>query len=169
MADVSIYIADQAIRLKLKKLKDFINENPQLLERIGVFIKGKIVQRTLQGKDVDGNTFAPYSPGYAKLRAMSPKPQSVVDRTGVRSGLSTKPDLFFSGRMIGAITHTVETGDNPAVILFFARQNPEGMLAAVHNSGGGRTKKRKFFGISEPDVNTIRKMLETGINKAMKG
>lgn len=57
--------------------------------RVGELARTRILQRTLQGQDADGQPFAPYSEGYAKRRAVE--------------GLSPAVTLEVSGEMLRGI------------------------------------------------------------------
>ncbi len=58
--------------------------------RVGILARERIITRTQQGQDQDGQDFAPYSPGYAALKA--------------ELGASARPNLQLSGEMLRSIT-----------------------------------------------------------------
>lgn len=133
----------------------------------------RIVQRTLAGKDVDGNSFAPYSPNYAKRKA--------------RAGHSTTVNLFGTENhphMMNRIVVLVGTAD----LLQLAFQGEESVRARVHNEGAsirtrsaaaGRKKKkgrrssfkmprRHFWDASVAEVREMVNDLGQAINARLK-
>ena len=70
---------------------------------VGLLARERLIARTLQGKDEDEASFAPYSAAYAAQRA--------------KIGASTSPNLQLSGGMLNAIT--VEA-DSDGVTLAFS-------------------------------------------------
>lgn len=121
----------------------------RLLIRLGFFAKTRILQRTAQGKGHDGQreiTFRPYSKSYAKQRS--------------EAGRSTsKVNLFFYGKMLGAITTKAEPVLGRTT-LFFA--DPlQAAKAHGHHYGHKRLKARPFFAIgTHPQSKDQREMRE---------
>jgi hypothetical protein len=110
-------------RLKARKPTAF---KKSLLEA-SQFQRGNITRRTLKGLDFQGRNFAPYTPEYADFRRQAGRP--------------LRPDLNFTGQMLGAMT--IEASPSRGRI-FFTR-TAEGTKAL------GNDKKRPFFAISRKD------------------
>jgi len=142
MLDVLIQTAGQPeILKKLEGLEHLVDV--LLMERIGSLAEFLIKQRTAQGKDVRDQLFKPYSEKYKLFR------QEKGRDTGT-------PNLFFSGQMLGAMTHKVEGDDT--VKIFFADSQ-----AAAKASGNQR--KRAFFGLSADEVRQITAEIETELEQ----
>lgn len=106
-----------------------------------------IVQaRTQRGVDADGAPFAPYSEGYAERRR--------------KKGRSIRPDLTFTGRMLGAMTGKFLFYRKSAVI--FARGEEA-------NKAAGNSRLRDFFDIRMPsEISALGKELERQVAAALK-
>ena len=100
--------------------------------------RDRIVRRTGQGLDVNGQAFKAYSNKYAQRKA----------KTGRDSG---KVDLTWSGRMLKAL-RTNQVGATFFVIGIYGE---EGVRAAVHNYGIGKAPERQFIGASPQDRTAI--------------
>lgn len=131
----------------LKGLKDKIDRiensifSKSLMSEIGLFSMTKIKERTLQGKDADNTTFAPYTPKYAILRQLKGFPINKVDLTRTGSLLSSM---------------TFDPDNKQVDIYFLNTEDPSGgnnPLKAV-----GLSKKRNFFALSSEDINGIMKI-----------
>lgn len=148
-----------AVKLNLSKWPARPLITDALLRDLGEMTLRLIRTRTMQGTDADGRAFAPYTPGYAELRA--------------KEGMSTTPDLTVSGRMLNDMAVTGVA--NGSVSLGFTSRGgraPRGKQTLIQRSrsvgaedkaqwhnvdGAGRSKTiRKFFGLTPGDVGTIR-------------
>ena len=129
-----------ALELKIKTNADFIQKRYKRIQRkfISIIEKG-ILQagfqlldiirtKTQKGIDFRGRPFLPYSEGYLKKLQ--------------REGKATKVDLFYSGRMLGALTpsgRTIrKTGTNKVSINF---SNSQMRQRAVFNQVLGKNKR----------------------------
>ena len=93
-----------------------------------------INQRTLDGEDVDGKTFLPYSEEYAK-----------------KKGVSTESvDLFLTGKMLDAIEVVDSTTDTVSIGI---TEEEEAKKSFYHNVDA--SKKREFFGITKNEAERI--------------
>lgn len=102
--------------------------------------------RTQKGIDVDGASFEPYTPAYAKYRRVKGRSASPVN-------------LLFTGDLLSSITTKVErSGDSIIGYIYFGD-------ATNAKKAKGLMKKRKFFGLSEENKEKIR----LDIKKEMKG
>lgn len=139
-----------------------------ILERIGNRAKLFIVSRTLRGVDVDENPFKPYSERYRRFR------QNPKIRGKKYENISARPvskvDLFFTGRMQGALTHAIE--DNETVRLFFDDagdpDNKPSLRAHGHHFGSKILPQRKFFSLNEKELDAIAKEIEEDIDELIK-
>ena len=119
------------------------------LERMGSFVALGLKKRTAKGVDFEDQRFVHYSAGYARYRAKKGRP------TG-------KVNLFFKGRMLGAITHKVNL-PRLTVRIFFADKQ-QALKAHGHYYGvPGRLPARKFFSPSKRDVNYLNKLVSKNI------
>ena len=124
-------------RLKARKPTAF---KKSLLEA-SQFQRGNISRRTLKGLDFQGRNFAPYTPEYAEFRRQEGRP--------------LRPDLNFTGQMLGSMTVDSTTSKGR---IFFTR-TAEGTKAL------GNDKKRPFFSIGIKEENRI---VEVFIDKLLK-
>ena len=155
-----------ALELKIKTNADFIQKRYKRIQRkfISIIEKG-ILQagfqlldiirtKTQKGIDFRGRPFLPYSEGYLKKLQ--------------REGKSTKVDLFYSGRMLGALTpsgRTIrKTGTNKVSINF---SNSQMRQRAVFNQVLGKNK-REFFGFNDRTANIIRKQFNRFVAKEFR-
>lgn len=106
----------------------------KLMATIGQHAEEMIKLRTAEGRDVDGKIFAKYIPKYALFRAENGQHQT------------SPPNLFFSGRMLGAMTHKTE-GSDTAVVCF-----SDSMQSA---KASGNNKKRQFFSLSAAEIQEL--------------
>ena len=110
--------------------------------------------KTQKGIDFNDRPFAPYSSGYLKKLN--------------REGKSTNVDLFYSGRMLGALTpsgRTIrKTGTNKVSVGF---SNSQMLQRAVFNQVLGKNK-REFFGFNDRTANIIRKQFNRFVAKEFR-
>jgi len=110
--------------------------------------------KTAKGIDFNDRPFAPYSQGY--LNKLN------------KEGKSTKVDLFYTGRMMGALTpggRTVKkTGTNKITLGF---SNSQMRQRALFNQVLGKTK-REFFGFNDRTANIIRKQFNRFVQKEFR-
>ena len=110
--------------------------------------------KTQKGVDFRDVPFVPYSSGYLKKLQ--------------KEGKSTKVDLFYSGRMLGALTpsgRTIrKTGTNKVSVNF---SNAQMRQRAVFNQVLGKNK-REFFGFNDRTANIIRKQFNRFVAKEFR-
>lgn len=126
----------------LRAVKERIDRMRSRLPQVLADEAARIVTRTRKGVDVDGNPFADYTPRYAKSRR--------------RKGRKVSPvDLTFSGDMLNAITTEVreEPGKTVGTIFFNS--------AREAGKARGNQEKRRFFGLSDEQVERIKKRLQS--------
>ena len=146
-----IRVKDTSIEVKkfFKKLeKDMPGIIKESLARASAFGSLKIEERTLQGKDADGNRFRPYSRQTIESRQEKGRKTSFVD-------------LFDTGRMLGSLTFksTASKGQ-----IFFRRQS-ENKKAFFHDTGTGKLPRRPFFAIGRKEEDKIKKIFFDNIAK----
>tara|TARA_R100000908_G_C3712287_1_gene118436 strand:+ start:310 stop:789 length:480 start_codon:yes stop_codon:yes gene_type:complete len=136
-----------------KKYKKLEQKLPRLIDKgllqAGFHLLDIIRTKTKKGIDYKGVPFAPYSEGYLKQLQ--------------REGKSTKVDLFYTGRMLGALTpsgRTIKkTGKNKISVNFSnAQMRKRALFNQVLNE-----PKREFFGFNQRTESIIQK----GFNKFM--
>jgi len=155
-----------ALDLKIKTNAKFVQKRFQRIEKRfkGIIQKG-ILQagfqlldiirtKTQKGVDFRDVPFVPYSQGYLKKLN--------------KEGRSTKVDLFYSGRMLGALTpsgRTIKkTGTNKISVNF---SNSQMRQRAVFNQVLGKNK-REFFGFNDRTANIIRKQFNRFVAKEFR-
>ena len=154
------------IDLKIKTNADLVKKRYSRIQKRfkGIIQKG-ILQagfqlldiirtKTKKGIDFRDRPFVPYSQGYLKKLQ--------------REGKSTKIDLFYSGRMLGALTpsgRTIrKTGTNKVSVGF---SNSQMLQRAVFNQVLGKNK-REFFGFNDRTANIIRKQFNRFVAKEFR-
>ena len=134
-----------------KKFKSIIEKG---ILQAGFQLLDIIRTKTQKGIDFRGRPFLPYSQGYLKKLQ--------------REGKSTKVDLFYSGRMLGALTpsgRTIKkTGTNKITVNF---SNSQMRQRAVFNQVLGKNK-REFFGFNDRTANIIRKQFNRFVAKEFR-
>ena len=136
-----------------KKYKRLEQKLPRLIDKgllqAGFHLLDIIRTKTKKGIDYKGVPFAPYSEGYLKQLQ--------------REGKSTKVDLFYTGRMLGALNPSGrtlrKTGKNKVSVNFSnAQMRKRALFNQVLNE-----PKREFFGFNQRTESIIQK----GFNKFM--
>ena len=155
-----------ALDLKIKTNADFIQKRYARIQRkfksiiekgilqAGFQLLDIIRTKTAKGIDFRDKPFVPYSAGYLKQLQ--------------REGKATKVDLFYSGRMLGALTpsgRTIrKTGTNKVSVNF---SNSQMRQRAVFNQVLGKNK-REFFGFNDRTANIIRKQFNRFVAKEFR-
>ena len=109
--------------------------------------------KTQKGIDFRDRPFAPYSQGYLKKLN--------------REGKSTNVDLFYTGRMLGALTPSgsvKKTGKHKVSVNF---TNSQMRQRAVFNQVLGKTK-REFFGFNNRTEKIISKSFNRFVEKELR-
>ena len=124
------------------------------LKQAGFQLLDIIRTKTQKGIDFKDRIFKPYSEGYLKKLN--------------REGKSTNVDLFYSGRMLGALTpssRTIKkTGTNKVSVNF---SNSQMRQRAFFNQVLGKNK-REFFGFNDRTANIIRKQFNRFVAKEFR-
>ena len=155
-----------ALDLKIKTNAKFVEKRFKRIEkRFKSTIQKGILQagfqlldiirtKTQKGIDFRDVPFVPYSSGYLKKLQ--------------REGKSTKVDLFYSGRMLGALTpssRTIrKTGTNKVSVNF---SNSQMRQRAFFNQVLGKTK-REFFGFNDRTEKIIAKQFNRFVAKEFR-
>ena len=154
------------IDLKIKTNADLIKKRYARIQRkfksiiekgvlqAGFQLLDIIRTKTKKGIDFRDRPFLPYSEGYLKRLQ--------------KEGKSTKVDLFYSGRMMGALTpggRTIrKTGTNKITLGF---SNSQMLQRALFNQVLGKNK-REFFGFNDRTANIIRKQFNRFVAKEFR-
>ena len=155
-----------ALELKIKTNADFVKKRYSRIQRkfksiiekgvlqAGFQLLDIIRTKTAKGIDFRDRPFLPYSQGYLKKLQ--------------REGKSTNVDLFYSGRMLGALTPSGrtlrKTGTNKITVNF---SNSQMRQRAVFNQVLGKNK-REFFGFNDRTANIIRKQFNRFVAKEFR-
>ena len=145
-------------KLVAKNFKRLATKLPRFIDKgllqAGFHLLDIIRTKTAKGQDFRGNPFAPYSEGYLKRLE--------------REGKKTAVDLFYSGRMMGALTpsgKTVRKIRNNIVGVSFS--NDLMRQRALFNQVLGNTK-REFFGFNSRTENIIGKAFNRFVEKQIR-
>ena len=134
--DLKITSNQKEISQKFKKFQSVL---PRIIDKgvkqAGFQLLDIIRTKTQKGIDFKDMPFVPYSQGYLKKLQ--------------REGKSTKVDLFYSGRMLGALTPSSrtlrKTGENKISVNF---SNSQMLQRALFNQVLSKNK-REFFGFND--------------------
>ena len=149
VADIKVKDTSIEVKRFFKKLeKDMPDIIRESLAKASAFGSLRIEERTLQGKDADGNRFRPYSKRTIESRKKRGRKTSFVD-------------LFDSGRMLGSLTFKSSASKGQ---IFFRRQE-EGEKAFFHDSGIGKLPRRPFFAIGNKEEDKIKKIFFDNISR----
>lgn len=98
-------MATKPVTVRLPRLDEIVPpaSRKAILQHLALLQIGRIKRRTKAGKDVEGNSFAPYSLRYKEQRR--------------RAGWGMKPDLWLRGGMLGSLG-VIEADERRAVIGF---------------------------------------------------
>ena len=140
------------------KFKKFGSVLPRIIDKgvkqAGFQLVDIIRTKTKKGIDFNDRRFAPYSEGYLKQLQ--------------REGKPTKVDLFYSGRMLGALTpsnRTVKKTGKHKITLSFS--NSQMRQRALFNQVLNEPK-REFFGFNNRTEKIINKQFNKFVEKELK-
>ena len=136
-----------------KSLDRFFNKFPNItrkgLAQASFQLKSIIRELTSAQKDFRRRRFAPYSEAYLKrLEA---------------EGKSQKVDLFFTGRMLGAITTKVHSSRKASVFFNNAEMRTRALFNQVLNE-----PKREFFGFDKRTEKIIKNQFVKFMEKEIR-
>jgi hypothetical protein len=153
--DINIKTNSKAIEKRYKRLQ---SKFPSIIDK-GILQGGFqlldiIRTKTAKGVDFRDTPFAPYSSSYLKQLQ--------------REGKPTKVDLFYSGRMLGALTpsnRTVKKTGKHKITLSFsnAQMRQRALFNQVLNE-----PKREFFGFNNRTEKIINKQFNKFVEKELK-
>ena len=129
------------LKKKGRKVSDSMRRALSVTALEGINI---IEERTRKGIGYKGGAFKPYSDKYALFRS--------------QQGRGVKPDLQFTGQMLGSMT---SKANNREANIFFTRA-AESKKAAMNN------KSRPFFGFSGQEENTLSRVFFRVIERVLK-
>ena len=130
------------------KFKKFSSVLPRIIDKgvkqAGFQLVEIIRTKTLKGQDFEDKRFAPYSEGYIKQLQREGKPTAV--------------DLFYTGRMLGALTPSMikKTGKHKVTLAFSRKEEID---KAFFNQVT-TDPQRKFFGFNTRTEKIIKKSFE---------
>ena len=152
--DIKIKSNAKAIQKRYKRLE---SKFPSIIDKgilqAGFQLLDIIRTKTQKGIDFRDRPFAPYSEGYLKKLS--------------KEGKSTNVDLFYTGRMLGALTPSgsvKKTGKHKVSVNF---TNSQMRQRAVFNQVLGKNK-REFFGFNDRTANIIRKQFNRFVAKEFR-
>jgi hypothetical protein len=153
--DLNIKTNSKQVQRKFKRFQSVL---PRVIDKglkqAGFQLLDIIRTKTQKGIDFRDRPFAPYSEGYLKKLQ--------------REGRATKVDLFYSGRMLGALTPSArtirKTGTNKVSVNF---SNSQMRQRAFFNQVLGKTK-REFFGFNDRTEKIIAKQFNRFVAKEFR-
>ena len=153
--DIKIKVNSQKISKRYSRLQ---SRYPRIIDKGllqgGFHLLDIIRTKTAKGVDFRDTPFAPYSSSYLKQLQ--------------REGKPTKVDLFYSGRMLGALTpsnRTVKKTGKHKISLNFsnAQMRQRALFNQVLNE-----PKREFFGFNNRTEKIINKQFNKFVEKELK-
>ena len=153
--DLKIKTNSKAVQKRYSRIqKKFKSIFEKGLLQAGFQLLDIIRTKTAKGLDFRSRPFAPYSEGYLKKLQ--------------KEGRATKVDLFYSGRMLGALTPSCrtirKTGTNKVSVNF---SNSQMRQRAFFNQVLGKTK-REFFGFNDRTEKIIAKQFNRFVAKEFR-
>jgi len=152
--DLKIKSNSKQVQQKFKKFQSVL---PRIIDKgvkqAGFQLVDIIRTKTQKGIDFRDRPFAPYSEGYLKKLS--------------KEGKSTNVDLFYTGRMLGALTPSgsvKKTGKHKVSVNF---TNSQMRQRAVFNQVLGKTK-REFFGFNNSTEKIINKQFNKFVEKELR-
>ena len=139
-----------------QKFKNFRSILPRVIEtgikQAGFQLVSIIRTKTLKGIDFRGKPFAPYSEGYLKHLQ--------------KIGYPTAVDLFYSGKMLGALTPDMvkKTGKYKVTLAFSRAEERD---KALWNQVLGKPK-REFFNFNNKTKDIIQKSFNRFVEKELR-
>ncbi|MFQ5737115.1 MAG: hypothetical protein ACE5GY_09705 [Thermodesulfobacteriota bacterium] len=125
----------------------------EILERMAMEAKDRVLERTSTGKDFENKAFAPYSKAYGKAREKRGLPGTTVD-------------LRFTGEMLDDLTTSTDPAKGESTVFF--KDGKSARKALSHDGPGAGGVRRRFLGLSSADRHAIREMLEEHIGEVIK-
>ena len=138
------------------KFKKFSSVLPRIIDKgvkqAGFQLVEIIRTKTLKGQDFEDKRLAPYSEGYIKQLQREGKPTAV--------------DLFYTGRMLGALTPSMvkKTGKHKVTLAFTRKEEID---KAFFNQVT-TDPQRKFFGFNTRTEKIINKSFEKFVKDEMR-
>ena len=138
------------------KFKKFSSVLPRIIDKgvkqAGFQLVEIIRTKTLKGQDFEDKRFAPYSEGYIKQLQREGKPTAV--------------DLFYTGRMLGALTPSMvkKTGKHKVTLAFSRKEEID---KAFFNQVT-TDPQRKFFGFNTRTEKIINKSFEKFVKDELR-
>lgn len=127
-----------------------VSKEPRIVQEFGQAVVDRIVDRTEDGKDVNGRSFKGYSAQYVNSEEFEEFDKSPSD-----------VNMTLTGRMMESVdfdqssdTVKVQVGDGDV----------ETAKAFNHNTGD-TVKKRQFFGVNKKEINEIRKIFKDDVKR----
>lgn len=124
--------------------------NQALADRIGQAIIDEVVDRTLSGKGVDGESFDRYSKEYKESDEF------------VAFAKSSKPNMQLTGSMLGQMDVIETTSDSIKIGWSDDEQNAK----AYNHNVGDTVPERPFFGVTSGEIDKIKSKFRKEINDA---
>jgi len=125
----------------------------EVLNEMGEYLTTAIRYRTLAGKEIGGQPFAPYTERYRKFR--------------LASGRSGTPNLFFTGSMLNSMTYVSSLARDEVKVFFMEGTDRSGMSNPA--KAFYLQNKRPFFGASAEDISKINEIYREHVRELIGG
>ena len=151
--NLNIKTNQKKVSSKFRKLQSVL---PRIIDKgvkqAGFQLVEIIRTKTKKGTDFRDRKFAPYSEGYLKQLQREGKPTAV--------------DLFYTGRMLGALTPSMvkKTGKHKVTLAFTRKEEID---KAFFNQVT-TNPKREFFGFNKRTENIIQKTFNKFVDKELR-
>jgi hypothetical protein len=126
----------------------------EILNELGNYMTASIEMRTLAGREIEGDPFAPYTAKYRLFRQ--------------RTGHPTTPNLKYTGGMLTALTYDVEH-TKEQVKVFFMEGSSQGSDVSHPAKAFYLQDKRPFFGASVEDIDKLNEIYQDYVRGLLRG
>lgn len=147
--------------IKINRLREIteMGSSQKLLGKVGIAFRTLMLRRTRKGKDIEGQTFKPYSKPYARIRERAGEPTHVVNLT-----------MDHVSGMLEKVTHSTTIGTNLAQVEAWINDPEKSKIGYYHAfSGAGKSRViRKWWGLSNEDEQRITKTVTDELDKYLE-
>lgn len=143
---------------RLVQITEFF-KNQKLLNQVGLAYRTLVLRRTRQGKDIEGNTFQPYSAGHASLRQRLGEPTHVVNL-----------QMDHIQGMLHQVGHSVTMGTDFASVEAWIQDPEKAKIGRYHHvQGAGKSKViRKWWGLSNEQETKMEDTITSNLNEILQ-
>jgi hypothetical protein len=131
----------------------------------GMFLRSRIRQRTAQGRDVQGQSFAPYTEKYAAAKARRLGHASTVDLFGAiqHPHMLNQLQVSCGGTYASGPMGPFDAARPAKIFEIGLWDDDAAARGRAHDEGAGHQPVRHWFGISDEDA----RLMENGLAERM--